>query len=85
MQASLLPPSMTHRVRHTKTHTHISAFASHRTANVLRIMLELGHGTENLWRSLYTYMDDEDAFGVLLAWQGYVGQEREERCGENSK
>lgn len=48
-------------------------------------MLELEHGTENLSMSLYTYMDDEDAFWAPLAWRGYVGQAREERCEENSK
>ncbi|KAK1904882.1 Acyl-lipid (8-3)-desaturase B, partial [Dissostichus eleginoides] len=40
---------------------------------------KLEHGTENPWVSLYTYMDDEDAFGVPLAWRGCVGQEKEER------
>lgn len=40
---------------------------------------------KNLWMSLYTYMDDEDAFGVPRAWRRCIGQEREERCEENSK
>lgn len=42
--------------------THTSVFSPHPTANALWVMLELEHGTENLWMSLYTYMDDEDAF-----------------------
>lgn len=74
--------------KHTHTHnanTHISAFPSHLTANALWVMLELELGTENLRMSLYTYMDDEDAFWVPLAMRGYVGQEREEQCEENSK
>ena len=72
MLAFLLLPlcAQTQRVRHRHRQKrkkknippHISAFSSHLTANALWVMLELEHGTENLWMSLYTYMDDEDAF-----------------------
>lgn len=66
--------AQTQRVRHRQTKKknippHISAFSSHLTANALWVMLEPEHSTENLWMSLYTYMDDEDAFWVPLAWQ----------------
>lgn len=45
--------------KHPPTHLSIP-FTSH--CDALWVMLELEHGTENLWMSLYTYMDDEDAF-----------------------
>lgn len=69
----------------TDKHTHTSAFSTHPTANALWVILELEHGRENLWMSLYTYMDDKDAVWVPLAWWRYIGQEREEQCKENSK
>lgn len=48
-------------------------------------MLEREHGTENLRMSPYTYMDDKDAFWVMLACWGHVGQKEEEQCEGNSE
>lgn len=65
-------PTKKKREKENIPHTHLSIpFTSH--CDALWVMLELEHGTENLWMSLYTYMDDEDAFWVPWAWRRYVG------------